>query len=75
MVARRYAKSAAGDRCASLVDTRVARIVLCASSFIVQYALVYLPANRAIILFLFELVVAAITSYSWRMKRCNCVTG
>ena len=38
-------------------------IVLCASSFIVQYALVYLPANRAIILFLFELVVAAITSY------------
>ena len=38
-------------------------IVLCASSFIVQYALVYLPANRAIILFLFELVVAALASY------------
>jgi drug/metabolite transporter (DMT)-like permease len=38
-------------------------IVLCATSFAVQYALVYLPANRAIILFLFELVVAAVASY------------
>ena len=38
-------------------------IVLCATSYAVQYALVYLPANRAIILFLFELVVAAISSY------------
>jgi len=38
-------------------------IVLCATSFTVQYALVFLPANRAIILFLFELIVAAISSY------------
>ena len=38
-------------------------IVLCAVSFAVQYALAYLPANRAVILFLFELVVAAISSY------------
>ena len=38
-------------------------IVLCAVSFAVQYALAYLPANRAIILFLFELVVAATSSY------------
>lgn len=37
--------------------------VLCAVSFAVQYALARLPANRAIILFLFELVVAAISSY------------
>lgn len=38
-------------------------IVLCAVSFSVQYALAYIPANRAIVLFLFELVVAAISSY------------
>ncbi|MDP2852572.1 MAG: DMT family transporter, partial [Gallionella sp.] len=38
-------------------------IVLCAVSFVVQYALAHLPANRAIILFLFELVVAATSSY------------
>ncbi|MDO8465865.1 MAG: DMT family transporter [Gallionella sp.] len=38
-------------------------IVLCATSFTVQYALVYLSANRAVILFLFELVVAAASSY------------
>lgn len=38
-------------------------IVLCATSYAVQYALVYLPANRAIVLFLFELVIAAISSY------------
>ena len=38
-------------------------IVLCATSFAVQYALTSLTANRAIILFLFELVVAAISSY------------
>src|SRR3989338_9523680 len=38
-------------------------IVLYATSFTVQYALAHLPANRAIILFLFELVVAAISSY------------
>jgi len=38
-------------------------IVLCATSFAVQYAVAHLPANRAIILFLFELVVAAVSSY------------
>src|SRR3989338_6610939 len=38
-------------------------IVLCAVSFAVQYALAHLPANRAIVLFLFELVVAAAASY------------
>ncbi len=38
-------------------------VVLCAVSFAVQYALAYLPANRAIVLFLFELVVAAASSY------------
>ncbi len=38
-------------------------IVLCATSFAVQYAIAHLPANRTIILFLFELVVAAVSSY------------
>ncbi|MDH4234938.1 MAG: DMT family transporter [Gallionella sp.] len=38
-------------------------IVLCATSFAVQYALAHMPSNRAIILFLFELVVAAGSSY------------
>jgi drug/metabolite transporter (DMT)-like permease len=38
-------------------------IVLCCSTFALQYALANLSANRAIILFLFELVVAAISSY------------
>ncbi|MCR4299279.1 MAG: DMT family transporter [Gallionella sp.] len=38
-------------------------MVICATSFAVQYALAHLPANRAIILFLFELVVAAASSY------------
>ncbi|MDO8263793.1 MAG: DMT family transporter [Gallionella sp.] len=38
-------------------------IVLCAVSFAVQYAIAHLPANRAIIMFLFELVVAAVSSY------------
>ena len=38
-------------------------IVICATSFAVQYALAHLPANRAIVLFLFELVVAAVASY------------
>lgn len=38
-------------------------LVLCAITFAVQYALAQLSANRAIILFLFELVVAATSSY------------
>ena len=38
-------------------------MVLCATSFAVQYGLSRLAANRVIILFLFELVFAAIASY------------
>ena len=38
-------------------------IVICASSFAVQYGLAFLSANRVIVLFLFELVFAAIASY------------
>lgn len=38
-------------------------IVLCAISFAMQYALARLPANRAIVFLLFELVVAAASSY------------
>ena len=38
-------------------------VVLFAASVVVQYSLAHLPANRAIILFLFELVVAAVASY------------
>jgi drug/metabolite transporter (DMT)-like permease len=38
-------------------------IVLCATSFAVQYGVTHLSANRAVVLFLFELVIAAISSY------------
>lgn len=38
-------------------------LVLCATSFTVQYGLTHLPANQAIVLFLSELVFAAISSY------------
>jgi drug/metabolite transporter (DMT)-like permease len=38
-------------------------LVLCATSIIVQYGLTHLPANQAIILFLSELVFAAVSSY------------
>lgn len=38
-------------------------LVLCAISFAVQYGVTHLPANRAMVLFLFELVVAAVSSY------------
>jgi len=38
-------------------------VVLCAVSFAVQYGIARVPANRAIVLFLSELVVAAIASY------------
>jgi drug/metabolite transporter (DMT)-like permease len=37
--------------------------VLSATSFAVQYGVTHLPANRAVVLFLFELVVAAVSSY------------
>jgi drug/metabolite transporter (DMT)-like permease len=38
-------------------------LVLCATSFAVQYGVTHLTANRAVVLFLFELVVAALSSY------------
>ncbi|MDZ4202479.1 MAG: DMT family transporter [Gallionella sp.] len=38
-------------------------IALCATSFAVQYGITHLPANRAILLLLSELVVAAASSY------------
>ncbi len=38
-------------------------LVICATSFAVQYGLTHTPANQAIVIFLFELVFAAIASY------------
>lgn len=38
-------------------------LVLCATSFAVQYGVAHLAANRAVVLFLFELVIAAISSW------------
>ena len=38
-------------------------LVLCATSYIVQFGLTHLPANQAIVIFLSELVFAAISSY------------
>lgn len=38
-------------------------ITLGATSFAVQYGVTHLPANRAVVLFLFELVIAAVSSY------------
>ncbi|MDP2804304.1 MAG: DMT family transporter [Gallionellaceae bacterium] len=38
-------------------------LVLCATSFAVQYGLTHTPANQAIVIFLFELVFAGIASY------------
>lgn len=38
-------------------------LVLCATSFAVQFGVTHLAANRAVVLFLFELVVAAVSSY------------
>ncbi|OIR11124.1 EamA-like transporter family protein [mine drainage metagenome] len=38
-------------------------LVLCATSFAVQYGVTHLTANRAVVLFLFELVVASLSSY------------
>ncbi len=37
--------------------------VLCATSFAVQYGVAHLAANRAVVLFLFELVVAAVAAW------------
>jgi len=41
----------------------VVALVLCATSFAVQYGLTVTPSNQAIMLFMFELVVAAVASY------------
>jgi drug/metabolite transporter (DMT)-like permease len=38
-------------------------IALCSVSFAVQYGVTHMPANRAMLLFLFELVIAAVASY------------
>ena len=38
-------------------------LVLCATSFAVQYGVTHLSANRAVLLFMFELVIAALSSY------------
>ena len=38
-------------------------LALCAVSFNVQYGISHMPANRAVVLFLSELVVAAVSSY------------
>jgi drug/metabolite transporter (DMT)-like permease len=38
-------------------------VVLCCSTYALQYAIAHLLANRAIVLFLFELVAAAVSSY------------
>jgi len=38
-------------------------VALCAVSFNVQYGITHMPANRAVVLFLSELVVAAVSSY------------
>ena len=38
-------------------------LVLCATSFTAQYGLTHLPANQSIVLFMFELVVAAVSSF------------
>jgi drug/metabolite transporter (DMT)-like permease len=38
-------------------------LVLCGTSIVVQYGLTHLPANQAIIIFLSELVFAAVSSY------------
>ena len=38
-------------------------LILCATSFAVQYGVTHLAANRAVVLFLFELAVASFSSY------------
>ena len=38
-------------------------LVLCATSFTAQYGLTHLPANQSIVLFMVELVFAAVSSY------------
>jgi drug/metabolite transporter (DMT)-like permease len=38
-------------------------LVMCATSFAVQFGLTHLPANQAIVLLLFELLFAAVAAY------------
>ena len=38
-------------------------LVMCSVSYAVQYGVTHLPSNRAMLLFLFELVIAAMSSY------------
>lgn len=38
-------------------------VALCATGYAVQYGVTHMPSNRAALLFLFELVVAALSSY------------
>ena len=40
-------------------------LVVFVVTFTVQYGLTHIPANQAIVIFLFELVVASISSYFW----------
>lgn len=46
-------------------------LVLCATSFAVQYGVTHLAANRAVVLFLFELVVAAVSSWLLAEERMD----
>jgi drug/metabolite transporter (DMT)-like permease len=46
-------------------------LVICATSFAVQYGLTHTPANQAIVIFLFELVFAAIASYLLAGEKMN----
>jgi drug/metabolite transporter (DMT)-like permease len=48
---------------ASVAVLAVLGLVMCSVSYAVQYGVTHLPANRAMLLFLFELVIAAISSY------------
>jgi len=41
----------------------VVAVVLCATNYSVQFGLTHTPANQAIVIFMFELVVAAISAY------------
>ncbi len=46
-------------------------VVLCATTYFVQYGLTHLPANQSILLFMFELVVAAVSSYLLANERMS----
>lgn len=46
-------------------------VVVFVVTFAVQYGLTHIPANQAIVIFLFELVVASISSYFWAGERMS----